>query len=137
MEKESLSTKARNYAIAGACLVFAFFIGGLAIGIFTSGRADPVNVWSECEGQSANVFIGANGDLQNVRCVALDEELFAEPEIAIEGGMSKNDEEVCRFKLKGNATEPSLKFEVHYNDGKVRREVCNWQNSLFVGGGID
>ncbi len=95
-----------------------------------------MNVWSECEGQSANVFIGANGDLQNVKCVALDRELFAEPEIATVGDMSKNDEDVCRFKLKGNTTEP-LKFEVRYNDGKVRREVCNWQNSFVGSGGID
>lgn len=122
--------------MAGACLVFAIFIGGLAFGIFTSGGrgGEPANIWSECREQSANVFIGANGNgLQNVRCVALDRELFAEPEIAI-GDMSKNDEDVCRFKLKGNTTEP-LRFEVHYN-GKTKREVCNWQNS-FVGGGID
>lgn len=140
MEKESLSTKVRNYAIAGACLVFALFIEGLAIGISASsrgggGEGEPMNVWSECEGQSANVFIGANsGDLKNVKCGALDGELFAEPEIAI-GDLSKSSEDVCRFKPSKDVDNSRLRFDVWYNNGKVRREVCNnWQN---FGGGVD
>lgn len=39
------------------------------------------------------------------------------------GDLSKNDEDVCTFKLSGNATEP-LRFEVHYNS-EIKREVCN------------
>ena len=87
-------------------------------------KTDNTGIWSECRNGSANVFISANDDLKNVKCVALDKEFFPESEINI-GDLSKNSEDVCRFKTAENITEP-LRFEVWYN-GEVKREVCNWQ----------
>lgn len=134
MEKETLSAKVRNYAIACSCAVFVFLVAGVVWGAFA--RQEPVNVWSTCTSDSADVFVGASGgDLKNVRCVALDREFFAEPEIAI-GDLSRNGEDVCRFKPSeqdADAATP-LRFEVLYDNGKVRREVCNWSN---FAGGID
>lgn len=97
----------------------------LKIFVFWSSGATPVNIQSECRNNSAYVFIGANEDLKDVKCVALDIEYVVNPEIAI-GDLSKNDEDVCRFKLSRNTTEP-LRFEVWYN-GEVKREVCKWQH---------
>ncbi len=131
MEKETLSTKVRNYAIAGVCLGFVFLAGGVALKVFAE-PAEAASVWSQCEGDSANVFIGTSDRLNGVECIALDREFFAEPEIKI-GDIQKNSEEVCRFRLSKNTTEP-LRFEVRYN-GRIRTEVCNWQN--FAGGGVD
>ena len=90
----------------------------------------PAYIHSRCEDDSANVFIGANKDLKDVKCVALDKEFFAEPEVVI-GDLSKGDEDVCRFKVSGNVTEP-LRFEVWYN-GKVQREVCEWEDYHYYG----
>ncbi len=83
------------------------------------------NIWSECGNDSANVFIGANKDLKNVKCVALDREFFGNPEIVI-SDLAKGDEDVCRFELLKNTRKP-LRFEVWYN-GRVKREVCEWQH---------
>ena len=89
----------------------------------------PARIYSKCENESANVFIGANKDLKNVKCLALDKELFINPEIII-GDLSKNSEDVCIFELTQGASKPSkkpLRFEVWYN-GKAEREVCEWQH---------
>lgn len=110
-------------------------IGMIGLMIFSIGCLDfgssPVNIWSECRNDSANVFIGANENLKNVKCVALDKEFFDNQEIVI-GDLSKDDEDVCRFRLSKHTLEP-LRFEVWYN-GKVKREVCDWQH---YSGGID
>lgn len=105
-------------------------VGGvlLSLLIFSAGcvfSKTPANIWSECRNDSANVFIGANDDLKNVKCIALDNEFFDNPEIVI-GDLAKDDEDVCRFKLSKTTEEP-LRFEVWYN-GKVKREVCDWQH---------
>lgn len=128
MELNNQSAKIRDYAIAGFCLVFTILIVVFFLTIFTlwGFGETQVNIWSECGNGSANVFIGANENLRNVKCVALDKEFFANSEIII-GDLSKNDEDVCRFKLLRNTTEP-LRFEVLYNN-KLKREVCEWQHS--------
>ena len=117
----------RNYSIAAAFIIFAILMLAFFVKIFLMWESGitPANIWSECNNRSANVFIGASEDLKNVRCVALDKEFFANPEIVI-GDLSKNDEDVCRFVLSKDTAQP-LRFEVWYN-GRVEREVCNWQN---------
>lgn len=129
--EDNQSARIRNYAIAGFCimltlLAIAFFFGLFLIAGF---GADEANIFSECRNDSANVFIGANSNLKNVKCVALDNAFFDNPEINI-GNLAKNDEDVCRFRLIKNTTDP-LRFEILY-DGKVRREVCSWQNYQSV-----
>ncbi len=126
MGSDNQSARIRNYAIAGFCIVLAVLAVTSFLKILSLGLGAPqINTRSECSNDSANVFIGANEDLKNVKCVALDKELFDISEIVI-GDLSKNDEDVCRFKLSKNTTEP-LRFEVQYN-GKVKREVCEWQH---------
>lgn len=94
-----------------------------------SGGAS-INTRAVCGNDSAYVFIGANEDLRGVKCVALDEGFFDSPEIVL-GDLSLNDEDVCRFRLLRNTTEP-LRFEVWYNN-RVKREVCEWQHyPLYV-----
>lgn len=132
MEPNNQSAKIRNYAIAGFCLVITILavIFFLKIFILWGFFETQVNIWSECRNDSANVFIGANENLKNVKCVALDKEFFTNSEIII-GDLSKNDEDVCRFRLSRNTTEP-LRFEVWYNN-KIKREVCEWQHfSTYV-----
>ncbi len=64
--------------------------------------------------------------MEDVRCVALDtNRIEGNTEVKL-GPSAKNDEDICRFKIKQNTTEP-LRFEIHYN-GKIRKEVCNWQS---------
>lgn len=76
---ESLSAKVRDYAIAGSCAVlFVFLVAGV-VWSASFARQEPVNVWSTCTSDSADVFVDANYDIKNVRCVALDGEFFAEP----------------------------------------------------------
>lgn len=121
------SARIRDYAIAGffvigAILALIFVFGGFATLVFGTPSA---NIWSTCEGNSANVFIGANKELSNVKCVALDKEFFASSEVSLDT-LAKNDEDVCRFMLLKNSTKP-LRFEVHYNS-EIKREVCDWQN---------
>ncbi|MBR9678112.1 MAG: hypothetical protein GOU97_02370 [Nanoarchaeota archaeon] len=126
MRSDNQSARIRNYAIAGFCIVLAVLAVTSFLKILSLGLEAPqINTRSECSNDSANVFIGANEDLKNVKCVALDKEFFDISEIVI-GDLSKNDEDVCRFKLSKNTTEP-LRFEVQYN-GKVKREVCEWQH---------
>ncbi len=115
----------KKILIIGILLALLVFFTGC---IFSTPSA---NIWSECRNDSANVFIGANENLKNVKCVALDKEFFDNPEIVI-GNLSKDDEDVCRFRLSKDTTQP-LRFEVWYN-GKVKREVCDWQH---YSGGID
>ncbi len=125
MESENQSAKVRNYAIAGLCIVFTLLMLGVFVKVFALQFGEsPVRIYSKCENESANVFIGANEDLKNVKCVALDKEFFVDAEIVV-GDLSKNDEDVCRFELLQDAAKP-LRFEVWYN-GKVEREVCEWQ----------
>ncbi|MEA3343522.1 MAG: hypothetical protein U9Q92_05115 [archaeon] len=126
MEPENQSAKVRNYAIAGVCIVFTILMLGVFVKVFALQFGEsPARIYSSCENESANVFIGANEDLKNVKCVALDKEFFVNPEIVI-GDLSKNDEDVCRFELAEGVGKP-LRFEVWYN-GKVEREVCEWQH---------
>lgn len=133
MGQDSQGAKVRNYAIAGFFVFGTLFVIALIsvvvffIALMLQGfeSASP-NTWAECRNDSANVFISANEKLEDVKCVALDREFFANPEIVV-GDLAKNDEDVCRFKLARNTNEP-LRFEVHYN-GKVKREVCQWQHS--------
>ncbi len=125
MESENQSAKVRNYAMAGVCVVFIILMLGVFVKVFAFQFGEsPVRIYSSCENESANVFIGANDDLKNVKCVALDKEFFVDAEIVI-GDLSKNDEDVCRFELVEGVGKP-LRFEVWYN-GKVEREVCEWQ----------
>lgn len=101
-----------------------FSVGVLAA--FCGCMSQPeANIWSECRNGSAYVFIGAGEDLKGVKCAALDKEFFGDAEVII-GDLSKNDEDVCRFALKKDTSQP-LRFEVSFN-GKVQREVCDWQN---------
>lgn len=126
-ESSNQSAKIRNYAIAGFCIILTLLALALFFGIFAlmGFGATPVNIYSECTNNSANVFIGANSNLKNVKCVALDKEFFDNSEIML-GDLAKGDEDVCRFKITKNTDEP-LRFEVRYN-GLVKREVCSWQN---------
>lgn len=125
MESENQSAKVRNYAIAGVCIVFTVLMLGVFVKVFALQFGESsARIYSSCENESANVFIGANEDLKNVKCVALDKEFFVDAEIVV-GDLSKNDEDVCRFELLQDAAKP-LRFEVWYN-GKVEREVCEWQ----------
>ena len=132
---ETKSARARNYAVAGFFILFCILlvIGAVTfffqMFLFGNYGISPANIWSECRNNSAHVFIGANSDLSQVKCVALDQGLFDTPEIAI-GDLSKNDEDVCRFTLSRETTQP-LRFEVWYN-GKAEREVCDWQSSQTV-----
>ncbi|KAF5412146.1 MAG: hypothetical protein C5S38_08700 [Candidatus Methanophagaceae archaeon] len=127
MEQNNRSTKLKNYAMASFFIILTILavVCFLKIFVLWSSGVTPVNIQSECRNNSAYVFIGANEDLKDVKCVALDIEYVVNPEIAI-GDLSKNDEDVCRFKLSRNTTEP-LRFEVWYN-GEVKREVCKWQH---------
>jgi hypothetical protein len=122
MEQENKSAKIRNYAIAGFCIVLTVMAIGFFIVIFLSIGGSPVNIWSQCNNDTANVFINANKELKDVRCIALNKDLYKKSEISI-GDLSKNDKDVCSFRLSDNATEP-LRFEVYYN-GEIRKEVCN------------
>ena len=129
VDSNNRSSMIRNYAVAGffvvlAVIVVLFFLNIFALMLFGFGSS-PINVRSECREGAANVFVGANQDLKNVSCVALDKEWLDQPEIVI-GDLSKNDEDVCRFNVDGNTTMP-LRFEVRYN-GEVKREVCDWQH---------
>ena len=125
MESDNQSAKVRNYAIAGLCIVFTVLMLGVFVKVFALQFGESsARIYSSCENESANVFIGANEDLKNVKCVALDKEFFVDAEIVI-GDLSKNDEDVCRFELLQDVAKP-LRFEVWYN-GKVEREVCEWQ----------
>lgn len=126
MEPCSRSAKIRNYAIAGFFITLAIFAAAFFLNVFVlwGFGAAPASIWSECTNEYANVFIGANEDLKNVKCVALDREFLADSEVVL-GDLSKNDEDVCRFRLSKNTTEP-LRFEVRYNNS-VKREVCDWQ----------
>lgn len=126
MQQDDHSAKIRNYTIAGFFIVLTILAIIFIFMVFKSTGSAPVNIWSECRNESANVFIGANEELKNVQCTALDTEFIASHEIFI-GDLSKNDEDVCRFKLSKNATGP-LRFEVRYNN-EVKREVCAWQYS--------
>lgn len=131
MEKETVSTKVRNYAIAGVCLVFVILMGSLAVSF--SDRRENVSVWAQCSGGSANVFISTDKALKNVKCVALDGGFFANPDVFI-GDLSRNSRDVCKFVQSKDTTTEPLRFEVWY-DGKAQsREVCNWQ---FGSGGVD
>lgn len=127
MESNSTSARIRNYSMALLCIILVILgvVFFLKIFLFMGSGETPINTQSVCRNDSANVFIGANEDLKNVKCVALDKEFFTNSEIVI-GDLSKNDEEVCRFKLSKGTTDP-LRFEVWYND-KVKREVCEWQH---------
>lgn len=127
MESNNQSAKIRNYAIAGFCIILTILtvVFFLKIFLFMGSGASSINTRSVCRNDSANVFIGANENIRNVKCVALDKEFFTESEIVI-GDLSKNDEDVCRFKFSKNTIAP-LRFEVWYN-GKVKREVCEWQH---------
>jgi hypothetical protein len=130
MNEENKSSKIRNYSIAGFFVLAAAVPAFLFLQFMVLGfGGTEVNTWSECNADSANVFVGANENLENVKCVALDKEFFAEQEKVI-GDMKKNDEDVCRFNLT-TATLKPLRFEIQYNN-TVRREVCSWQN--FSGG---
>ena len=94
--------------------------------IFTFAHLVPaVNIYSQCQNETANIFIGANEDLKNVKCRGLDSLFFSETEIII-GDLSTDDEDVCRFKLIKQNSEP-LRFEIEYN-GKIEREVCEWEH---------
>ena len=122
------SARIRNYIISGSFIIItilaiAFFLS-MFLMMWGGFQANNTSIWSECRNGSANVFISTNEDLKNVKCVALDKEFFSDPEINI-GDLPKNSEDVCRFKIAENTTEP-LRFEVWYN-GEVKREVCNWQ----------
>ena len=127
MESNNQSAKIRNYTIAGFFIILTILatVFFLKIFLFMGSGASPINTRSVCRNDSANVFIGANENLKNVKCVALDKKFFTESEIII-GNLVKNDEDVCRFKLAVNTTQP-LRFEVWYN-GKVKRDVCEWQH---------
>ncbi len=127
---DNQSAKIRNYAIAVFCITFTILLLSslLQMFIFSPFGGDDVHIYSECNNDSAYVFIGAHDNLKGVKCVALDKEFVDNPEIVIED-LSKGDEDVCRFKLSKNTTDP-LRFEVWYN-GKVRREVCEWQNYYY------
>lgn len=121
------SAEIRNYTIAGFFTIIIILAIIFFFKIFTlmDFGATPTNIYSECRNNTANVFIGANENLKNVKCVSLDKEFITDSEIVI-GDLSKNDEDVCRFEFFKETTQP-LRFEVWYNN-KVEREVCDWQN---------
>jgi hypothetical protein len=109
-------------------ILFIFIVFALMFGAML--ETNPPSVWSECTNKSANLYIDASEDLENVRCVALDKEFFQVNEVKI-GKMSEGDEDVCRFALS-KETDMPLRFEVHYN-GNVLKEVCDWEDfSAFV-----
>ncbi len=120
--------KVRNYAIAGFCIMLTVLALAVFSGIFFlfGYGQTPATIFSECKNYSANLFIGANKDIKDVKCIALDREFFENPEIVL-GDLSKSDEDVCRFKLSKDAAGQPLRFEVSYG-GNVKREVCSWQN---------
>jgi len=132
MDSSDKSAKIRNYAIAGFFIIITILAGIFFLKIFTlflgSMDANKISVWSECEGTYANVFIGANEDIKDIKCTALDTEFFTETEIFI-GDLSRGSEDVCKFKLKEDTKEP-LRFEVLYN-GKSIREVCDWEHDIM------
>lgn len=102
--------------ILGVIFFLTIFMSSLFAAIM------PINVWAECGDGMANIFIGANTELKEVKCVALEKELIDKKEFVV-GDLVKNDEDVCKFKLLNNTEEP-IRFEVHYN-GITKREVCN------------
>lgn len=129
MEKESASTGVRDYAIAGACLVFVILMGKLAISFLDNGP----NVWAQCDDgtTSVSVFISTDKALKNVKCVALDgREFFANPEVFI-GDVPINSEDVCKF-VQFRYTPGPLRFEVWYDGKAQKRELCDRHN--FSGG---
>ena len=130
MESENQSAKVRNYAISGLCIVFTILILIFFVKVLVLQFGEtPARIYSRCENESANVFIGANENLKNVKCLALDKELFINPEIII-GDLSKNSEDVCIFELSQDASKPlkkPLRFEIWYN-GIAKREVCEWEH---------
>lgn len=123
------SAKLRDYSIAAFFIVatigaIAFYF---AVALMFSHSSDSPNIWSECRSDtnSVNVFIGATTeDLKNVKCTAVENGLFANPEIFL-GNLSKGDEAICKFRLARSMSEP-LSFEITYNN-KTRKEVCDWQ----------
>ena len=130
--KSVKSEKLRDYAIIGVCvsimilllLTIAFFIIGIASLLVSIWNEDAsIGVSSSCGNQTASVFIQANTNLKDVKCVALDKEFFNTSEITL-GDLSRNDRDVCTFTLAKNVSRP-IRFEVWYS-GKVRRAVCNW-----------
>ncbi len=125
------SAKIRDYAITVSCIVFTLMLLSFILLGFVSPRlfaGGGPYIYSECSNGSAYVFIGANDDIRDIKCVALDKEFFNDTEIVI-GDLSKGDEDVCRFRLSKNTPDP-LRFEVWYN-GRVQREVCKWQNHYY------
>lgn len=48
--------------------------------------------------------------------------------------MPKNSEDACRFKPSKELNDTPLRFEVLYDNGKARRDVCNWSNFAGVVG---
>lgn len=108
-----------KYVVFGILIAFAIIFAGCIYTVM------PVDIWSECGTGMANVFISANDTVKNIKCIALEEELVDKKEIIL-NDLSKGDEDVCKFKLVKETSEP-IKFEVHYN-GIVKKEVCNWQS---------
>ena len=118
------------YSVAGFFVILAaFLVAGFSLALYWSNSYfQPLRLWSECGRSTANIFIEAGENLQNVKCIALDKELFSSPEIYV-GELSRGSKDVCRFELKANASMP-LRFEVLYN-GKSQREVCQQGNAQF------
>lgn len=127
MESSNRSARIRDYSVALLCVVFVVLgiVFFSKIFLLMGSGGTLINTRAVCGNDSVYVFIGANEDLRDVRCVALDEGFFDSPEIVL-GDLSLNDEDVCRFRLLRNTTEP-LRFEVWYNN-RVKREVCEWQH---------
>ncbi|MAF36794.1 hypothetical protein CL622_06780 [archaeon] len=120
-------SKMKDFLIIVFCLVLGLSVLTFTMNslfFFNNFGPSPISTWSECTDNSANIFISANEDLKDVKCVALDHDLFIDPDIVI-GDLSQEDEDVCRLKLAQTTDDP-LRFEVWYN-GQVRREVCDWQ----------
>lgn len=132
-EANDKGTKFRNYSIAAVCLVFAVLIIAFGSYVFANLLEFSASgaIWTNCnqERNLATVFITANDEAKNVKCVAMEKEFFSRSEISL-GDLSRGDRDACKFKLDRNVEE-SLRFEIHYN-GKVRKEVCNSPPAGFM-----
>jgi len=128
MDAPDKSSRIRNYSIAGFFVICGLVVlaSAAVFGYFTLKISESIEtspeIWSECEDQSAHIFVRATEDMKAVSCVALDEGFFEKQEYTL-GDLSKNDADVCKFKGRTNITEP-MRFEIRYNS-KVRKEVCN------------
>jgi hypothetical protein len=138
MTPEKWILRMRDYAIIVFCitcsiaaLIFIIlsvtFIASVLLSMSSIGRVEAVSIWSECNGDTAAIYVNANEDAKNVTCRALSNGISIENEISI-GDLKKGDSDVCIFRLLENSTTP-LRFEVSYNN-RVVRNVCNFAGNI-------